>query len=194
MNHADSLSCHNDMVNNKALTASIGVAFFILATALGAYVRIPVPGSPIPITLQTFFVILAGAVLGKRLGMYSQIGYLLAGVSGLPLFQGASSGAVCLMGPTGGYLIGFVVCAFVVGLITDSVKPHIAAMIAVFALGILIIYTPGILWLVYAYKMSLTSAIAAGALPFIPGDAAKIVIAAAIYSKISRRSRQIFSA
>ncbi len=194
MSYAESSGYHKDMVNNRTLTASIGVAFFILATALGAYVRIPVHGSPVPITLQTFFVIMAGAVLGKRLGLYSQIGYLLAGASGLPLFQGAASGVSYLMGPTGGYLIGFVACAFTVGFIMDSVKPGIAAMIAVFALGVLIIYASGILWLVYAYKMDLTSAIVAGALPFIPADAAKIAIASALYSKISRRSMQIFSA
>lgn len=194
MNYAHSLGYDKDITNNSKLTAVIGVVFFILATALGAYIRIPVHGSPVPITLQTFFVLLAGAVLGKKLGFYSQAGYLLAGISGLPMFQGTSLGISYLLGPTGGYLIGFMACAFITGLIIDSAKSNIVYIIAVFALGSLIIYASGILGLVYIYKMNLTNAIAAGALPFIPGDIAKIVIASAIYSKISRRSRQIFSA
>ncbi|MCX5679020.1 MAG: biotin transporter BioY [Candidatus Omnitrophica bacterium] len=194
MSYAHSLDYNKDIINNKKLTAAIGVVFFILATALGAYIRIPVHGSPIPITLQTFFVLLAGAVLGKKLGLYSQAGYILAGISGLPMFQGASLGVSYLLGPTGGYLIGFMICAFIIGLIIDSARSNIVSIIAVFALGSLIIYASGILWLVCMYKMNLTSAIMAGALPFIPGDMAKIAIASAIYSKISRRSRQIFSA
>ena len=194
MSYAHSLEYNKDIISNRKLTAVIGVVFFILAAALGAYIRIPVHGSPIPITLQTFFVLLAGAVLGKKLGLYSQAGYILAGISGLPMFQGTSLGASYLLGPTGGYLIGFMICAFVIGLIMDSVKPNIVSIAAVFALGSLIIYASGILWLVCIYKMNLTNAIMAGALPFIPGDMAKIAIASAIYSKISKRSRQIFSA
>ena len=117
MNYAHSLDYNKDIVNNRKLTAVIGVVFFILATALGAYIRIPVHGSPVPITLQTFFVLLAGAVLGKKLGFYSQAGYLLAGISGLPMFQGTSLGISYLLGPTGGYLIGFMACAFITGFI-----------------------------------------------------------------------------
>jgi biotin transport system substrate-specific component len=194
MSYAHSLDYNKDIINNRKLTAVIGVVFFILATALGAYIRIPVYGSPIPITLQTFFVLLAGAVLGKKLGLYSQAGYILAGISGLPMFQGVSFGASYLLGPTGGYLIGFMICAFVTGLIIDSAKSNILSIIAVFALGSLIIYASGIVWLVFIYKMNLTSAVVAGVLPFVPGDMAKIAIASVIYSKISRRSRQIFSA
>lgn len=194
MSYVHSLVYNKDIINNKKLTAAIGVLFFILATALGAYVRIPVHGSPVPITLQTFFVLLAGAVLGKKLGFYSQAGYILAGISGLPIFQGAPIGVSYLLGPTGGYLIGFMICAFITGLIIDSAKQNIVSIIAVFALGSLIIYASGIAWLVCIYKMNLMNAISAGALPFVPGDMAKIVIASAIYLKISKRSRQIFSA
>ncbi|MFH1190304.1 MAG: biotin transporter BioY [Candidatus Omnitrophota bacterium] len=193
MDRIHSLAYRKDIVNSRGLIAVIGVAFFALATALGAYVRIPVPGNPIPITLQTFFVLLAGAVLGRRLGFFSQACYILGGMAGLPLFQGASFGASVLLGPTGGYLIGFMICAFITGLIIDSAKSNIISIMAVFVLGSLIIYASGIAWLVYMYKMNLTAAIASGALPFIPGDMAKIAIASAIYSKISRRSKQIFS-
>lgn len=194
MNNTHTLAYSRDMVSGKKLTAAIGVLFFILATALGAYVRIPVHGSPIPITLQTFFVLLAGAVLGKKLGLCSQAGYLLLGAAGLPLFQGASFGASYLLGPTGGYIIGFMACAFITGSMINSAKSNIISIIAVFALGSLVIYASGIFWLVCMYKMNLTNAIVAGALPFVPGDLAKIALAAMLYSKISKRSRQIFSA
>ncbi len=194
MNYAHPLTDNKNIINSRKLTCVIGVVFFILATALGAYVRIPVHGSPVPITLQTFFVILAGAVLGKRLGFYSQIGYILAGAAGLPIFQGASFGAAYLLGPTGGYLIGFAACAFVVGRMIDRAGSNIVSIIAVFALGSLVIYASGVLWLVSIYKMSPISAISAGALPFIPGDIAKIALAGLIYSRISKRSKQIFPA
>ena len=82
------MALRTNVISNKAINAVIGVAFFIIATTLGAYIRIPVPGTPIPITLQTFFVVLSGAVLGSRLGLFSQAGYIFLGAIGLPVFQG----------------------------------------------------------------------------------------------------------
>lgn len=193
MNHAHSLVYGKEMAGSRKLTAIIGVAFFILATALAGYVRIPVHGSPVPITLQTFFVILAGAVLGRKLGFCSQIGYVLLGAAGLPIFQGASFGAACLLGPTGGYLIGFMICALVVGSIINYAGSNIISIAVVFALGSLIIDVSGTIWLIYAHRMPPVSAFAAGTLPFILGDMAKAAAASIIYLKISKRSKQIFS-
>jgi len=181
--HAHTLAYNKDIITGKRLNAAIGVAFFILATMLGSYVRIPVAGSPVPITLQTFFVLLAGAVLGTRLGAASQIGYIMLGAAGMPF----------LLGPTGGYIAGFVAAAYVVGYCTRSPNPTMARLVASFTLGNAIIYVFGALWLVYAYKMSASNAVSAGILPFIPGDAAKILCATAIYSGISKRAGQIFS-
>ena len=178
-----SLVYNRELITGKRLNAAIGVAFFILATMLGSYVRIPVAGSPVPITLQTFFVLLAGAVLGTRLGAVSQIGYIMLGAAGMPF----------LLGPTGGYIAGFVAAAYVVGYCTRSPNPTMARLITSFTLGSAIIYIFGALWLVYSYKMSVSNAISAGILPFIPGDIAKILCAAVIYSGISKRAGQIFS-
>lgn len=191
---AVSTHLHKDIINNRSLVSIIGVALFVAMTALGAYIRVPVPGSPVPITMQTFFVMLSGAVLGKRLGLYSQAGYPLAGVAGLPVFQGASFGAGYLLGPTGGYIFGFLVSAFAIGVMAEHTRKNILSLVAVFAAGSLIIYSSGVLWLVIAYKMSLAGAIASGALPFVLGDLAKMILAAAVYSGISGRARQIFSA
>lgn len=180
--HTYDLTYNKDIITGKKASAAIGVAFFVLATMLGSYVRIPVAGSPVPITLQTFFVLLAGAVLGRRLGAASQIGYIMLGAAGIPY----------LLGPTGGYIAGFVAAAYAVGYLTRSTKPSMARLIASFAAGSMIIYFFGALWLMYSYKMSASLAFSAGVLPFIPGDAAKVLLAAVIYSGISKRADQIF--
>jgi biotin transport system substrate-specific component len=194
MQTANSPAYNKDIITSRNLTAVIGVAFFVLVTILGAYVRIPVAGSPVPITLQTFFVILSGAVLGKKLGSASQISYILLGVIGLPVFQGASFGAAYLTGPTGGYLIGFVAAAYLTGRLATFAKRTIGHAIAVFATGSLVIYTCGALWLASLYGAGLKNAFMMGILPFIPGDLAKILAAAVIFSAIAKRSNRIFSA
>ena len=193
MSHANVLPYNKEFISSKRAIAAIGVTFFVLATALSAYVRIPVPGSPVPITLQTFFVLLAGAVLGRKLGAASQIGYILLGAAGLPIFQGAGYGVASLFGPTGGYLAGFIAAAYTVGYISRSGKPSVARYIAAFSAGSLIIYAFGTAWLIYLYKMQPVHAISVGVLPFIAGDITKILAASVIGSAIARRANSIFS-
>jgi biotin transport system substrate-specific component len=186
-------SYERDLVNDKTLNAVIGVLFFILATALGAYVRIPLEGTPVPITLQTLFVILSGAVLGWRLGFYSQLGYLLLGAIGLPIFQGYSSGISHILGPTGGYLVGFLFASSVVGIMTSQKEPNIYLVLASFIIGNIILYSLGVSWLIYIYKIEILKALSMGVIPFIPIELIKISLATLIYSKISRRAKNIFS-
>ena len=95
-------------------------SLFAALIAVGAYIKIPIPFSPVPITLQVFFIFLAGAMLGARWGTLSVIVYLLLGIVGLPVFSGGASGLGVLLGPTGGYLIGFVVAAFLVGTLCEK--------------------------------------------------------------------------
>lgn len=193
MNKAYTLDDNKEIINDRAANAIIGVTFFILATILGAYVRIPVKGSPVPITLQTLFVMLSGAVLGKRLGAYSQLGYILLGLWGLPVFQGYSSGFAHILGPTGGYLIGFIFAAIFIGKMIESQSLKIYRIIASFIVGNFILYSFGILWLIYLYKINLTNALSIGVLPFMPAEFIKIFFAATIYHKIAQRSKNIFS-
>lgn len=187
------LALKREVVNSRALNNAIGVAFFILATVLGAYVRIPVPGSPVPITLQTFFVVLSGAVLGRRLGALSQLGYVFLGISGLPVFQGYACGITHLAGPTGGYLVGFVAASFVVGKMLGKGRASFLKSIISFTTGNLVLYSVGVLWLMVLYRISLYSSIAIGVLPFVAVEAVKIFAATLIYLKISDRARNIFS-
>src|SRR5574341_1526984 len=103
-------------LERRAVSATIGVVAFVIMTALGAHVRIPLPFMPVPITLQTFFVHLAGATLGPALGPVSQALYVLAGAAGLPVFAGGTGGLAYLVkGATTGYLLGFVVATALVG-------------------------------------------------------------------------------
>ncbi len=182
-----------NVTTSKALDAIIGVTFFIMATALGAYIRIPVPGTPVPITLQTFFVVLSGAVLGSRLGLFSQAGYIVLGALGMPIFQGYTFGMAHILGPTGGYLVGFMAASFLTGKILEGESRNLFKITASFAIGNVVLYTLGVLWLMLIYRISFVNAIAIGVLPFFTIELAKIFLAAVLYSKISNRSKAIFS-
>jgi len=192
MNRAHILGFDRDIVRGRTANAVIGVLFFLLATALGAYVRIPVKGSPVPITLQTFFVMLSGAVLGKRLGVFSQLGYMILGVAGLPVFQGYAGGLAHLLGPTGGYIIGFAFASAFIGKMLEAKNDRMDFSIAVFVMGSLIIYLCGAAWLALLYKTGIAYALSMGVFPFIPGDIVKVILASIIYSGIARRAREIF--
>jgi len=99
----------------KPLEISLTSLFAVL-TALGAYIIIPLPFTPVPITMQTFFVYLAAAILGSRLGTLSMVIYLCLGVAGLPVFHGGLAGFGVLGGPTGGYIFGFILGSYVIGM------------------------------------------------------------------------------
>lgn len=178
---------------NRTTCGVIGVISFIALTAAGAYIRIPLFFTPVPITLQTFFVILAGAFLGRKLGSLSQAGYLMIGIFGLPVFSGGLYGFARLFGPTGGYLIGFVLAAFVIGKLlgNDSEAPFLK-IVGAMLVGLAILFTVGTFQLAYVFHISLDKAVALGVLPFIPGDIIKLLAAAAIYQRIQKQARQIY--
>jgi len=161
-------------------------SMFGALTAVGAYIMIPLP--PVPITMQTLFVSLAGALLGGYLGALSQVVYILLGVIGLPVFAGGKAGFGVLIGPTGGYLIGFVIGAFIIGKLTSLRRePGLLWLMGAMAAGISIVYTLGIIQLMIVAKLSFVKAISVGLLPPLPGDIIKIVIASLICRKIRGR-------
>jgi len=163
-------------------------SMFGALTAAGAYIMIPLP--PVPITLQTLFVNLAGALLGGYLGALSQVVYILLGVIGLPVFAGGKAGAGVLIGPTGGYLVGFVVGAFLIGKLTAIRKnPGLVWLICAMSLGISVVYMLGIMQLMVVAKLDFDKAIAVGLLPPLPGDILKIIIAAFICRKVRNHVR-----
>ena len=140
--------------------------------------------------MQTLFVDLSGALLGGYLGAMSQVVYILLGVIGLPVFAGGKAGAGVLVGPTGGYLIGFVAAAFVIGKLTAlREKPGLVWLIFSMSLGIAVVYLLGIVQLMVVAKLDLARAIVVGLLPPLPGDIVKIVVAALICRKVREHIR-----
>lgn len=155
------------------------VAGAALATALAAQVRLYLPFTPVPVTLQTGIVLLAGGLLGWRLGALSQGLYLGLAALGLPLLAGPA-----LLGPTGGYLLGFVLAAAIMGLACDRLAAH-GPLVGVVA-GTLAIYACGTLWLSLLTGQSLLAALQLGVLPFVAGDVLKAAgVVAAL--KLARR-------
>lgn len=158
---------------------------FSLFTGLSAQVSAPLPFTDVPISGQTFAVLLTGLILGSKRGALAMLAYLAEGLAGLPVFAGGTSawsptriGAPVIIGPTAGFLFGFPIVAFVVGWFAErgwdrDWKLCLAAM----ALGNLVLYVPGLLWL--ARYVGAEKAIPLGLLPFIPGDAIKVLLAAA---------------
>jgi len=156
---------------------------FGAVTAAGAYLIIPVP--PVPITLQTFFLYLAAALLGGRLGALSQVVYLMVGIIGLPVFAGGKGGLGVLLGPTGGYLFGFVAGAYVTGWLSELRKdPGPAWLASAMIGGTTVIYLLGVSQLTLVARFSVRQAIAVGVLPFLIGDALKISLAVFITKKL----------
>jgi len=143
----------------------------------GAYISIPV--GPVPIVLQNMFVFLAGLLLGKRWGLASVAVYLLAGACGLPVFAGGTGGIGRIVGPTGGFLIGYLPAVFIVGYISEKGALRFGYDLLAMAAGTVILYACGVTWLQnLTDKPWLTLAVAMS--PFLIGDALKIVAAAAI--------------
>lgn len=158
-------------------------------TGVAAQVRVPLPFTPVPITLQTFAVLLAGIVLGAGYGGLSQALYVGVGLAGVPWFQGGGAGVSHLLGPTGGYIVGFVAAAALVGYATDRFARarRLPGLLAVLAIGnFVIIYGFGLPWLfgwltvVQGSAVSLSELVTLGLLPFVPGDVVKLLGATAV--------------
>ncbi len=165
-------------VSARVRTALLVVAFALFTAAL-AQVRIPLGFTPVPITGQTLAVLLAGGVLGARLGAASQLTYLAMGLF-LPFYAGGQSGWTYASGATGGYLIGMVLAAYVVGKLAERREDRsFITSLAAMVLGSVIVYAVGIPWLAAVKDLSAGDAVVKGAAPFLIGDALKAVIAGA---------------
>lgn len=158
------------------------VVAFSLLTALSAQLVIPLPWTPVPITGQTFAVLLTGALLGSRMGAFAMILYLVEGASGLPFFRSGQGGIHYLMlSPTAGYLFSYPLAAFLTGWLAERGwdKSYVKAALAML-LGSLVILLCGWSYLAALYAPSALAAWRAGVEPFILGDAVKIALAAAV--------------
>ncbi len=153
------------------VVAAVGVVGFCLLTILGAKIRVPLPGTPIPMTLQTAVVLFSGVALGARLGAASQVLYLLLGLVGLPVFAGSDAGWQYIFGATGGYLLAFPLVTLLVGRLTRH-SAGITATIGAMACGTILIFTLGVGWL-FVLEGQATTAFAHGLTPFWAGAVIK---------------------
>ncbi|HEY8205013.1 MAG TPA: biotin transporter BioY, partial [Pyrinomonadaceae bacterium] len=152
---------------------------FSLLTALSAQIVIPI--GPVPITGQTFAVLLTGALLGSRLGAMAMIAYLIEGASGLPFFAGGMAGLPHLLGQTGGYLIAFPAAAFITGAFAEQGWDRkFVTAVAAMAIGSAVIILCGSLWFSFLTRTSPLVVFQFTVLKFIPGDIIKILLAAAV--------------
>jgi biotin transport system substrate-specific component len=167
------------MPRSKAATGVLVVSFALL-TAVAAQVRIPLPFTPVPITGQTLAVLLSGAALGRYGGAISQGLYVIFGLF-LPFFAGGASGWSYATGATGGFLVGFIASAWIVGYLAEQRQDRrVASAIPAFLTGTVVIYLCGVPWLANVLNISWTNAVELGAAPFVLGDLIKVGLAGAV--------------
>ena len=174
------------MNNNTAIDVRtdlrkiVFTSLFAALIAIGSYIIIPLPFSPVPIALQSFFILFAGLLLGARWGSASVAIFLLVGAIGLPVFAEAKGGIVHFAGPTGGYLISYIPAALLTAFISHAKNRSRLRDILALTAGTVLIYVIGVTWLMLSLKLSPIKALSAGFFPFIPGDILKIAAAAAL--------------
>jgi biotin transport system substrate-specific component len=171
-----------------AIPLRVAAVLFVTAlTAAAAQVSIPLPFTPVPFTLQPMIVLLGAAALGSRLGMASQVLYLLAGIAGLPVFAASPvlpQGVARLLGPTGGYLLSYPLAAFAAGWLAERAfdRRYLTSLVAM-ACGLAVVFAFGVAWLAWFAQpaaLGLAGAVRTGLLPFLPADLIKIALASAV--------------
>lgn len=185
------------MTNEKNLHGNskklILCGLFAALTAICSMISIPLPFTPVPVNLATLAVFLAGGLLGAKYGMISQLVYVLLGTIGLPVFHSFTGGLGILTGPTGGYIVGYIAGAFITGfiaekLLTATEKGKLQYVILCFAclMGLLACYALGTLWFMKVTGSNLVTAFIACILPFLVGDAVKILGASVLIQRLKR--------
>jgi biotin transport system substrate-specific component len=166
------------MTSSIQLKMTVYSSLFVALIAIGAFISIPI--GPVPIVLQNMFVLLASIILGPLWGLASVAVYLVIGLAGLPVFAGGTSGIGKLFGPTGGYLLGYLPCVFITASISKGLGKKMSSDIIAMLIGSLIVYAAGVPWLKVVTSMTFQKALAVGMVPFLIGDALKILAAAFI--------------
>ena len=185
------LALNRELTINKQTSRVLAVFFSVTFISLSAFVRVPLPFTPVPITLQTFFVLLSAGLLGRRLSVTTQTSYIFLGALGLPIFTGASSGLVYLVSPTAGYLFGFILAALFTGIFLKLAGDSPRLILTAFLASSAIILLSGSFWLKFSLGLSLAQALFIGFIPFVAGDCLKAIAAAFVYSKLKNRAKQI---
>lgn len=159
----------------------------VMTAVICVLAPLSIPIGVVPISFTNLAVYIALYVLGVKKGTISYLVYLCIGFIGVPVFSGFTSGPGKLFGPTGGYLIGFIFMAVIAGIFIDKFTDKMYLCFLGMALGTLVCYLLGTLWLAFVGEMDFRAALAAGVIPFIPGDLAKIVISMLIGPQIRKQ-------
>jgi biotin transport system substrate-specific component len=162
----------------ESLRQMVYASLMAALTAAGAYIVVPV--GAVPIVLQNLFVMLAGLLLGSCWGLASVGVYLLAGICGLPVFAGGTGGIGRLIGPTGGYLLGYLPAVYLIGMISERTQRRVLSDVFAMIAGCAVVYAFGVSWLKLITGMTLAKTLAVGMYPFLIGDALKIAAAVSI--------------
>lgn len=178
--------------NISSIHRLVWTAILAALTGIGALIAVPLgPISPVPVTLQTMFVLLCGLILGARGGVMAMLLYMAAGAMGLPVFAGGKAGLAVFFGPTGGFLISFLFMAWLAGMWRGGTSPaslrSFWAILTLCIVASMINLTCGSLQLMVLLKISMNKALAVGMLPFLPGGLAKCVAATLIYRFMAQR-------
>jgi biotin transport system substrate-specific component len=178
-------------MNVKSMTIA---ALFAALLTVSSYFSIPL--GPVPIALQVFVVFLIGLVLGERLGNISILLWIVLGAVGLPVFAGGAAGAGVLIGPTGGYVFGYLLCTYVIGRLTRQEQPSYGRTLAILLLGLTLIYTVGYLGFMASFTyflhkpMNWDKAFYLAVAPFVPFDVLKAALAAYVGIKVRKALMQ----
>lgn len=173
-----------EVVPSRRARIALGICAFVIMTSLSAYVAVPLPWTPVPMTLQSLFVILAGAVLGPWAGAAAMASYLAVGLLGTPVFSGGGAGIAWLMGPTGGYLIAFPAAACTVGLLAGARRTSTLRLLAGLVAGTVVIFAGGVSQLLVLTGQDLRTVFALGVAPFLVGAVIKLLIALVVARQI----------
>jgi biotin transport system substrate-specific component len=166
---------------SNVLTNALLVAAGVLLVAGAAQVRIPLADTPVPITGQTFAVVLIGAAYGASLGASTLVAYWLIGLAGAPIYAEGKSGWDTFVGPTGGYIVGFVLAAALTGYLAQQRwDRRFSSSLGAMLLGNVAIYVPGLLWLAHYLNTGVNDTLVAGLYPFVLGDVIKLFLAGAL--------------
>jgi len=171
-------------MKKKTIVPFVFCALFAALTAVVSQFSIPI--GPVPINLATLSVFIAGAVLGAKYGAISQFVYVLLGAVGLPVFAGFSGGVHVIVGPTGGYLMGYIAAAWLVGLLVARFGGSVFTLVIAMAAGLILCYLMGTIWFMIVTKASLLASLMLCVFPFLIGDAFKIAAAAALIPQLNK--------
>ena len=162
------------------------IAVFAVIMSICSWISIPIPGTSVPINLATFAVILAGLMLGSRDGAIAMLVFLALGAIGVPVFHSFTGGMGIVFGPTGGFLIGYIALAFFAGLAAKESEHPVRNYILFTVIGEVVLYALGSAWFIFQAGSNIQTALMACVVPFLPGDAVKMVLAYLVAGRLKK--------